>query len=281
MIHYQRSTRSSSPTCAFEPETALPRLPIPTQMLKPFLYLHTSMTSLGIVCGTGFKEQNDLKIKDTLEVNTPWGTPSSPLYRCKLSGKDVVLLLRHGPRRNIPPHRINHRANIYALQREVEGIIGISSAGALRGDIPVPSVSVPADYINLWNSITFYEESIKHVTPSLSPGIRKGLLSAGPKTEDKNTVRDGDIYVQTTGPRLETMAEVRMLSQYGDLVGMTMASEATLAREVHLDYASLVTVDNYGHGVGPESIRYEEIVNTARNNWSTVLDILKIYLEEG
>ncbi len=237
------------------------------------------MSSIGIICGTGFKDEKDIDIKKTHAVETPWGTPSSPLYRCNFSGKDAILLLRHGPGRNIPPHRINHRANIYALKREVDEIVGVSSAGALRNDIPVPSISVPKDYVDLWNTITFYEESIKHITPCLSPVLREGLLKATSDMDDIGITRRDDVYVQTSGPRLETQAEVMLLSNYGDLVGMTMASEATLAKEVGMEYASLVTIDNYGHGVGPDSIRYEDIINTARSNWMIVTDILKIFLK--
>ncbi len=237
------------------------------------------MSFIGIICGTGFKNQDDINVKETQDVKTPWGSPSSPLYRCEFSGKDAILLLRHGSRKKIPPHRINHRANIYALQNEVDEIVGVSSAGALRNDIPVPSISVPTDYVSLWNAITFYDESVKHVTPGLSPNLRKGLIKAASCVDSTGLIRSDDVYVQTLGPRLETQAEVKLLSRFGDLVGMTMASEATLAKEVDVGYASLVTIDNYGHGVGPESIRYEDIVNTARDNWMNVTDILKAFLE--
>lgn len=239
------------------------------------------MSSLGIICGTGFKEQKDLKIKETKKIETPWGTPSSPLYICTLSGKEVVLLLRHGQDRTLPPHRINHRANIFALQREVDEIVGVASAGALKGDIPVPSISVPKDYVNLWNAITFFEDTINHITPELSPKLRKNILDSAKMTEEMPVARDSDIYVQTSGPRLETKAEVKVLSDLGDIVGMTMASEATLAKEANMEYAAVVTVDNYANGVGPDSIRYEDIVNTARDNWKTVTDMLKVFIRES
>ncbi len=237
------------------------------------------MSILGIIGGTGFKESKEFKITDTIISETPWGTPSSPLYRGIIGGREAILLLRHGSNRNIPPHRINHRANIYSLNREVDHIIGISSAGALHGNISVPSISIPEDYVNLWCTETYYDDEIKHITPQLSQNVRKKLMEIAAEIDIDIELRTEDTYVQTTGPRLETRAEVRFLSGIADIVGMTMASEATLSKEINLDYASIVSVDNYGHGIGPEKVRYEDIVESAKNSWTGVISILKKYVE--
>ncbi len=237
------------------------------------------MSTLGIIGGTGFKDSKTFQITDTITSETSWGTPSSPLYRGTIGGKDTILLLRHGADRDIPPHRINHRANIYALNREADRIIGISSAGALHDNIAVPSISIPEDYVNLWCTETFYDEEIKHITPGLSTNIRKTLIEIATEKELDIDLRTEDTYVQTQGPRLETRAEVRFLSGYAELVGMTMASEATLSKEINVDYASIVSVDNYGHGIGQEKIRYEDIVKRAKTSWAAVLDIINAYAE--
>ena len=236
------------------------------------------MSRIGLIGGTALKDWDEFEIKETEKKNTPWGTPSSPLFKGTLEGEEIVLLMRHGPDHTIPPHRINHRANVYAMQKEVDEIVGICSSGALSEDISVPSISIPEDYVNFWNPLTFYNEKIKHVTPELSQVLRNQLIEAAQESDHDN-IRSEDVYVQTEGPRLETKAEVKILQQFGDLVGMTMASEATLSKESALEYAALVTIDNYAHGVKGEEVEYEEIVDTARDNWSKVKDILITFLK--
>ncbi len=237
------------------------------------------MEAIGVIAGTSFAEWDEFNIEEKKEKHTPWGTPSSPLYEGTLHGEKVILLRRHGPDHDIPPHRINHRANIYALQKEVDEVIGICSAGSLSSEIEVPSVSIPDDYVNYWNPITFYNEKIKHVTPELSGRLRGELLKASQEAgfEDLN---DDAVYVQTEGPRLETKAEVKILSDFGDLVGMTMASEATLCKEAAVEYAAVVSIDNYANGVKDEKVDYEEIVDTAQDNWENIKNILEIFLKE-
>ncbi|MFP3871696.1 MAG: MTAP family purine nucleoside phosphorylase [Candidatus Natronoplasma sp.] len=235
------------------------------------------MPGIGVIGGTGFAEWDEFEVEETEEKHTPWGSPSSPLYRGTLKEKKIVLLKRHGPDHDLPPHRINHRANLYALQKEVDELIGICSAGALREDFKVPSISIPKDYVNFWNPITFYNEEIKHVTPELSSSLREELIKASEETG--KDVDDDGIYVQTQGPRLETKAEVKVLADFGDLVGMTMASEATLSKEAAVDYAAVVSVDNYANGVEDETVDYEEIVDTAKENWENIKTILERSLE--
>ncbi len=236
------------------------------------------MQGIGIIGGTGFAEWEEFEVDEKEKKHTPWGTPSSPLYRGTLKGKKIVLLKRHGPGHDIPPHRINHRANIYALQKEVDELIGICSAGALKAEFEVPSISLPEDYVNFWNPVTFHDEKIKHVTPGLSSDMREELIEAAEGSGFGDIDEDG-VYVQTKGPRLETKAEVEILAQFGDLVGMTMASEATLSKEASLEYASIVSIDNYANGVKDEEVEYREIVDTAQNNWENIKKILSSFLE--
>jgi len=237
------------------------------------------MSRIGLIGGTALKDWDGFEIKEVKEKSTPWGTPSSPLFKGMLEDEKIVLLMRHGPDHKIPPHRINHRANIYAMQKEVDEIVGICSSGALNEEIEVPSLSIPEDYVNFWNPITFYNENIKHVTPELSQVLRNQLIEAAQESDYNNIISSEDVYVQTEGPRLETKSEVKILQKFGDLVGMTMASEATLSKESALGYAALVTVDNYAHGVKDEGVEYEEIVDTARDNWDKVKEILIRFLK--
>lgn len=231
-----------------------------------------------MIGGTALKDWDEFDVQEKLDKKTSWGTPSSPIFKGELKGEETFLLLRHGRGHDIPPHRINHRANIHALQEEVEEIVGICSAGALNENIDVPSISIPKDYVNLWNPITFYNQKIKHVTPGLSEELREDLINAAEKSDQEKISQD-TVYVQTHGPRLETEAEVDILKNYGDLVGMTMAHEATLSKEAAIDYATVTTIDNYGNGIR-EELDYEEIVDTAQDNWQNVKSILVRFLKE-
>jgi 5'-methylthioadenosine phosphorylase len=91
-------------------------------------------------------------------------------------------------------------------------------------------------------------------------------------------IREAGVYWQTTGPRLETKAEIRLMSQFADIVGMTMASEATIAGELDLSYAAICSVDNYGHGLAEEPLSSKKIVQAARGNMRAILQIVTAYI---
>jgi len=187
--------------------------------------------------------------------------------------KDFYYIPRHGEERTIPPHMINYRANISALKSAgVKFIIALNSAGSLKSQIPPGSIVIPDDYINLWDPVTFFDDKIVHGMPSLSQVLRKSILEAARRTGMK--VIDRGVYVNTRGPMLETPAEVRLLKSFGDLVGMTMAKEAALAKEAGLEYASICSVDNYANGITPKPLNNDEIVSTSRKNFESVLRLL-------
>jgi len=199
----------------------------------------------GIIGGTCLYNMKFLRDLDEKDVKTRYGD----VYT--LIGGKFLFVPRHGKYRNIPPHRINHKANIMAFEENgVEEIISITSVGSLKKEIPPASLIIPDDYINLWNIPTYLDSEIMHITPCLDESLRKKTMSIAEKL-NINVIGKGT-YVQTTGPRLETRAEVNLLKDYADIVGMNMASEATLAKELELRYANISSVDNYAHGVVDE-----------------------------
>jgi 5'-methylthioadenosine phosphorylase len=168
---------------------------------------------------------------------------------------------------------VNHRANVLALaDAGAECIIPICSSGALKASIPVPSIAVPEDYIDLWSGSTLFDRGIQHVTPALDPDLRRAVLSAlrGSGADPL----DGGVYVQTRGPRLETVSEIRFLSTLGDYVGMNMGSEVTIACELGIPVAGILTVDNPAHGIGGHRPEFERILSTARSNWERLYKAL-------
>jgi 5'-methylthioadenosine phosphorylase len=125
----------------------------------------------------------------------------------------------------IPPHRINHRANLSAFKElGVSMIIGINSVGSLKPEIPPKTLVIPHDYINLWGVQTLFDDEIRHITPGLNEDLRQLILMVAKKR--KIEVTGEGVYIQTRGPRLETRAEIHLLRNFGEVVGMTMGNEA-------------------------------------------------------
>ena len=203
-------------------------------------------------------------------------------------GKAIVLLSdaiafipRHGndPGHYILPHLINHRANLKALHDiGVSEVIGINSTGSLSNDLKPGTIVIPEDFIMLSPYPSIYVNMPAHITPGLNRTIRQRFLEAA--LESGIEVVDGGIYWQTCGPRLETRAEITMMSQFADVVGMTMASEAIIANELELPYAAICSVDNYAHGIGEEELTMKDISSHASSSGEIILRILSRYIEK-
>jgi 5'-methylthioadenosine phosphorylase len=206
---------------------------------------------LALIGGTSLL-YSDLPALTIKRVPTPYG-PAEVLCG------DILVLLRHRYQR--PPHRINHRANLAALALlGADRIVAIGSVGSLKLEIHPGSLMIPDDYLSFYDIPSFHEHAIVHVRPGLSPGLAQALAEVTPDA------RPGGVYVQTRGPRIETMAEVRALALEADVVGMTLASEATLAAELGIEFCALCTIENYANGIGEEVLTYDHILACAREN---------------
>jgi 5'-methylthioadenosine phosphorylase len=203
---------------------------------------------LGIIGGTSLLF-SDLPPLEPRVVHNPFGNSEV------LCG-DILLLLRHQNDR--PPHRINFRSHLAALALAgADRVVTIGSAGSLRQGIFPGSLLIPTDYMSTSSIPSIHENRIRHVHPGFSSELSGELAEAVPEAIF------GGIYVQTRGPRIETRAEVRALASAADVVGMTIASEATLATELGMQVAALCTVDNYANGLSDETLTYEHILACA------------------
>ncbi len=212
-------------------------------------------------------------------VPNEYGTPSSGTWELPGSSGTVIVLARHGAPPSIPPHKVDHRANMRSLELSgVDAIVSVCSSGALNREVPVPCWAVPDDLIDLYGSTTFIVDEIRHITPSIDLDLMEGLFEAC-RRRGLRTIKGGT-YVQTRGPRLETRAEVRVLSQWGDYVGMNMAPEAVLSMEIGKPYAALLTVDNHANGIVDERLDFRDILESARRSWEDVKKVL-IDLADG
>jgi 5'-methylthioadenosine phosphorylase len=191
----------------------------------------------------------------------------------------IALILRHGndPYNHILPHLINYRANLKAL-RDIGAteIVSINSTGSLKKALRPGMIIVPDDFITLTATPTIYENKPVHITPSLNEKVRKKIIEAA-LTIDLPVVKKGT-YWQTQGPRLETKAEIKMMANFADIVGMTMANEAVIAMELDLPYACVCSIDNFGNGLVDEPLGMQEISESTRKNADLMIQLLQSYL---
>ena len=232
------------------------------------------MKPLGIISGTLLLQGKGI-FADLREetVETDFGRATV------FCSADIVFIARHGtdPHRHILPHLINHPANLTALKKlGVREILGVHSTGALKRRLKPGMLVVPDDYI-LPRPGPRSSGKKPHIVPVLSAEVRRKWLEAA--RDCALDCIDGGIYWQTAGPRLETRAEIAMISQFADLVGMTMASEAIIAQELEIPYASLCSVDNFAHGLEEKALTMEKILWHARHNAESILRILTRYIE--
>ena len=224
------------------------------------------MTRLAIIGGSGLTALEGLVIQRKQMQPTPYGEPSGPLIFGLLHEKEVVFLPRHGNPHAIPPHRINYRANLWALkENSIESIIAVNAVGGITREMYPGRLAIPSqiiDYTSGRQHTYFGEnmESVVHVdfTNPYCESLRRVLFAAG-KTAHLD-VYDGGTYGATQGPRLETAAEITRMEKDGcDLVGMTGMPEAALARELGLDYAMICVVVNWAAGKTEGAITMEAI----------------------
>jgi 5'-methylthioadenosine phosphorylase len=197
-----------------------------------------------------------------------------------LTSDTIAYIPRHGndPENYILPHLINHQANMKALKDlGVREVISINSTGSLKENIQPGMLVVPDDFIMLSGGPTIFEKQPTHITPSISETVSTKWIEAA--RDCGIDIIDEGIYWQTQGPRFETRAEIRLMTQFADLVGMTMASEAIIAKELGLPYASLCSVDNYAHGLIDKELTMDEIVYYARENTEAINTIVNRYIE--
>ena len=215
------------------------------------------MSQYAIIEGSGFAGQE----ASGRGASTPWGLSSAPVRRKAFGGREFLWLPRHGDGHSIPPHAINYRANLYALEAAgANAVIGINTVGIITDCAAPGEILLPDQLIDYtWGRAQSYfdgsDGEVRHIEfePPFSPRLRESLLDAARQVGIG--CADGGVYAVTQGPRLETAAEIDRLERDGaDVVGMTAMPEAALARELGLDYACLCLAVNPAAGRGGGSI---------------------------
>ncbi len=201
------------------------------------------------------------------KLATPYGEVELLLGRFPPTGEEVAFLARHGRHHSFPPHRVNYRANIWALRDlGVERIFATAAVGSLRKEIAPGTVFLPDQFLDFTRQrpSTFFEggeSGVAHadVTEPYCPQLR-GVARRAAEELDL-PVREGGVYVCTEGPRFETPAEIRVFAALGgDVVGMTGVPEVVLSRELSLCYTSLALVTNYAAGISRQPLTHREVL---------------------
>jgi 5'-methylthioadenosine phosphorylase len=238
---------------------------------------------LAIIGGTGLTRLPTLAVTHREVIRTPYGEPSAALVFGELAGHRAIFLARHGHGHTIPPHRVNYRANLWALKAQgASAVLAVASVGGIRdcvpGDLVLPHQLV--DYTS-GRAHTFFDggdQQVVHVdfTHPYSDPLRAVCLAGA--RHGQIALRDGGTYGAVSGPRLETAAEIDRMERDGaTLVGMTGMPEAGLARELGIDYASVCVVVNHAAGRGDSGshVSMDSIANVLENAMDRVRTLIR------
>ena len=228
------------------------------------------IAEIAVLGGVGFNSHRDC---ENYPVKTPYGSVTA--YITRINGKDIAIIPRHAKEVHIPPHRVNYSANIWAVRSlGVKRVISTNSVGSMRGH-PAGSFVVLDDFIDFTRSrpSTFYDDNTVHVDVAepYCPEIKEALKYSLNKHGFSYT--EG-IYACTEGPRFETRAEIRMMSQFADVVGMTGIPEVVLAKELGLCYASLAIVTNQACGMTTQKLTADEVTEVVGKAQDSISEII-------
>jgi 5'-methylthioadenosine phosphorylase len=245
---------------------------------------------LAVIGGSGLYEFPSLQDAEKLDVETPFGQPSSPIIIGTLEGKRVAFLARHGIGHRFLPSEVNYRANIYALKKiGASRILSISACGSLREDYSPGHIVIPDQVVDHTHSRarTFFGQGIvAHIgsadpfCSSLSEVLFQALMQTGA------TIHGGGTYITIEGPSFSTKAESNLYREWGmSIIGMTACPEIFLAREAEMCYTTMAHVTDYDvWHVSEEPVTVEMVIKVLIQNTivaqEAVVNMVKLLPEE-
>ncbi len=239
------------------------------------------MKTVGVIGGSGLYDIEGLIDVESVSVDTPWGSPSDDLIVGTLGDTKMVFLPRHGRYHRLMPSEINYRANIFAMKKMgVERILSVSAVGSMKEHIFPGQIVIPSqfyDHTKTRVSTFFGEGIVAHVSMadpvchSLSDELYKASISIGA------TVHKGGTYLCMEGPQFSSRAESNIYRGWGvDIIGMTNATEAKLAREAEICYVSLSLATDYDcWHEHHEDVTVDDLIETLNKNVQLARDIIK------
>lgn len=236
--------------------------------------------TLALIGGTGLNEFSGAA--EMLEINTPYGAASGAVQVLATKPLRILFLPRHGSPHRFPPHKVNYRANIWALKEAgADHVLGVYAVGGMGGAYSPGALAAPDQLIDYtWGREHTFSDSadvpLQHVdfTWPFAGHLRQALLAAA--ASKGIALLDKACLGVFQGPRLETAAEVRRAAQDGcDIAGMTALPEAALARELGLDYAGLAVVSNFGAGIKDQPLCEDNIAKTLQEPMQRVRQLVQ------
>lgn len=240
------------------------------------------MTKVGIIGGSGLDDPDILTQAESITMDTPYGDPTSKLTIGTIEGVDVVLLARHGNKHQFSPTQVNYRANIHALkEQQVTHILATTACGSLREKIDRGDFVIIDQFIDFtkYRKNTFFEsfeDGARHTSMAepFDSFLRQQLYQTsqelGYRTHEKGTM------ITIEGPRFSTKAESEMFRIWGgDVINMSVATEATLANEAEIPYAAVAMSTDYDcWKEDEEPVTWEEILEVFNKNAEKVKTLL-------
>ena len=205
---------------------------------------------IGVIGGSGLYSMNELNVIEKVSVDTPFGPPSEDVVIGELNGTRMAFLPRHGVGHLIPPSEINFRANIFAMKKlGVKQIVSVSAVGSMKEKLQPGHFSIPHQFIDRTTrriSTFFTTGMVGHVALADPVCLATAEVLSSAANKVNAMVHDGGTYVCIEGPQFSTRAESNVYRQWDvDVIGMTNATEAKLAREASICYATLALVTDY------------------------------------
>ncbi len=237
--------------------------------------------NIGIIGGSGFYKIDEAKLIEEIELETPFGKPSGKYRIVELSGKRIAFLPRHGENHTFSPSEVNYRANIFGMKLlGVERIISVSAVGSLKEELTPQSIVLIDQFFDktYMRKTTFFEDGIvAHINFSepICPDLRKILYDTGLSLGLK--IFNGGTYVNMEGPGFSTKAESHFHRHFGfDVIGMTNATEAKLAREAGICYSTIAIVTDYDcWKEDEESVTVEMVIENLKKATENAKKLIK------
>ena len=255
-------------------------------MALPALLQPADHADIGVFGGSGFYSLMEGPI-ELLSIQTPYGPPSDSIGIGKLGETRVAFLPRHGPHHRLPPHRINYRANLWAMaQLGVQRIIAPTAAGSLQPDIKPGDFVVCDQFVDRTSAReqTFYDgPRVVHISTAdpYCPDLRTHSVSVG--RDLGITMHDRGTVVVVQGPRFSTRAESKWFTRMGwEVINMTQFPEVVLARELGMCYVNIALITDYDAGLegeaGIEPVSVDEVVQVMNANNERVRQLIEALL---